>query len=118
MQIRNPAQSLFNAIERDDREKVLALVVLYQGIANQKNRQGITSLMDAVISKKYEMMRLLLLHGADSKIRDHDGWTAYSWATFIQDKEAQKILSKALRYCVVSNSDDISGAVFGSMTMS
>lgn len=31
------------------------------------------------------------------------------------DREAQKILSKASRYSVVSNSDDISGLLFGSM---
>ena len=115
MQIKNPLQSLFSAIERDDREKILALAVLYQDIINQKNRQGLTPLMDAVISRKYEIMRLLLLHGAIANIRDHDGWTAYSWAIFIQDKEAQKILSKASRYNVVSHSDDISGAIFGSM---
>ena len=67
VQITNPLQSLFSAIERDDREKILALAVLYQDIINQKNRQGLTPLMDAVIRKKYEIMRLLLLHSATAQ---------------------------------------------------
>jgi ankyrin repeat protein len=70
--------------------------------------------MDAVIGKKYEAMRLLLLHGADINQRDQDGWTAKSWAlSFIQDKEAQSILSKTSVLC---ETDDISGAVWGSIT--
>ena len=117
MIIKNPLEKLFLAIDSGDTEKVLAMIVYAPNLLSFTNRNGLTPLMDAVISKQYEVMRLLLLHGANTGQRDRDGWTAYSWATFIQDKEAQKILSKASRYVTVSNSDDISGAAFASMAI-
>jgi ankyrin repeat protein len=110
--ISNPVEKLFKAIDKEDNEKILALIVYRREILRAVNRNGLTPLMDAVIGKKYDAMRLLLLHGADANQRDQDGWTAKSWAMFIQDKEAQKILSKASVLC---NTDDISGMVWGSM---
>lgn len=114
MTIKNPVEKLFMAIDQKDNDKVLALVVYDNYILKCKNRNGLTPLMDAVISKNYEAMRLMLLHGANPNQTDEDGWSAKSWAIFIQDKEAQKILS---RVSVLSHSDDISGAVLGSMGM-
>jgi len=115
--IKNPLEKLFLAIDTGDTDKVLAMIVYAPNLLSFTNRNGLTPLMDATISKQYDIMRLLLLHGANVGQRDRDGWTAYSWAIFIQDMEAQKILSKASRYNVVSNSDNISGTVFASMAM-
>jgi len=112
MYIKNPKEKLFEAIDAKDNQRVLALIVFHGEMLNAANERGLTPLMDAVISKNYDAMRLLILHGVDVNHRDPDGWTAKSWAIFIQDREAQRILSKA---SVVSHSDDISGAVFGSM---
>ena len=114
MEIKNLLEKLFAAIDREDLEKILAYIVYDKTVMQLTNRSGLTPLMDAVIGKKYDAMRLLLLHGANANQVDKDGWSAKSWAIFIQDKEAQKILSKA---SVVSNSDNISGAVFASMAM-
>ena len=117
LNINDPQSKLFAAIDAGNIDKVLALIVYAPGLLRCTNGNGLTALMDAVISKEYDIMRLLLRHGANPAQRDQDGWTAYSWAVFIQDKEAQKILSKASRYSVVSNSDDISGALFGSVSI-
>ena len=114
LKIVNPVHKLFEAIDKDDLDKVLALIVYDRSILQCTNKNGLTPLMDAVIGKKYDAVRLLLLHGADVNQRDQDGWTAKSWAMFIQDKEAQKILSKA---SVLSDTDDISGIIFASMAI-
>jgi len=108
--IKNPVPKLFEAIDKGDLEKVLALIVYDKSILQCTNKNGLTPLMDAVIGKKYDVIRLLLLHGADISQRDQDGWTAKSWAVFIQDKTSQRILSKASVLC---QSDDISGVAFG-----
>ena len=110
LKITNPVHKLFEAIDKDNLERVLALIVYDRSILQCKNKNGLTPLMDAVIGKKYDAVRLLLLHGANTNQRDQDGWTAKSWAVFIQDKTAQKILSKASVLC---QSDNMSGAVFG-----
>lgn len=112
--IKNSVEKLFTAINADDNDKVLALIVMDKSILTQTNERGLTPLMDAVIGKKYNAMRLMLLHGVNMNQQDQDGWTAKSWAVFIQDKEAQKILAKA---SVVCNTDNISGALFGSIAI-
>jgi len=104
-----PADQLFSAIDKRDHHKLLALIITDRNLIDHPSR-GLTPLMDATISKNYDAMRLLIQHGANINARDGDGWTAKSWAIFIRDKMAQRILSKA---SVLSSSDDISGATFG-----
>ncbi len=112
LKIKNPVEKLFNAIDKGDTEKVLALIVYDRSLLQRRNSNGLTPLMDAVIGKQYDVIRLLLLHGADVNQRDQDGWTAKSWAMFIQDKKSQSMLSKISILC---DTDDISGALWGSM---
>jgi ankyrin repeat protein len=113
--IKNPLKKLFASIDNGDLSKILALIVWDNSLLFQTNEKGLTPLMDATIGKKYDVMRLLLLHGANTNQTDNDGWTAKSWAVFIQDKKALKIL---LRASVLSNTDDVSGALLGSMVFS
>jgi ankyrin repeat protein len=110
LSIKSPLKKLFASIDRGDVSKILALIVWDNSLLSQTNEKGLTPLMDATIGKKYDVMHLLLLHGANMSQTDEDGWTAKSWAVFIQDKEALKILS---RVSVLSNTDDVSGVVFG-----
>ena len=105
------------AIETHDHQKMLAMMVLNPALTEQSDARGVTALMNAVICKNYEAIRLLILHGANINRKDPDGWTAFSWAVFVQDREAQKILSKAGRSVVVSRSDDLSGAMMGTMAL-
>ncbi len=105
-----PANQLFSAIDKRDHHKLLAFIITDRSLLEQPSSKGLTPLMDATISKNYDAMRLLIQHGANVNASDGDGWTAKSWAVFIQDKTAQRILSKA---SVLSRSDDISGATFG-----
>ena len=105
-----PADQLFSAIDKRDHHKLLALIITDRNLIDHPNSRGLSPLMDATISKNYDAMRLLIQHGANVNALDGDGWTAKSWAVFIQDKTAQRILSKA---SVLSRSDDISGAAFG-----
>jgi len=112
--IKNPLEKLFDAIDRKENDKVLALIVYAPLLLQQTNERGLTPLMDAVLSKNYDAMRLMLRHGANPNQTDMDGWSAKSWAVFIQDRKAQRILSKV---SVLTRSDDLSGAVFGVMSL-
>jgi len=112
LNIDNPVERLFKAIDCGDTEQVLALIVYDRSILKSKNRNGLTPLMDAVIGKQYDVIQLLLLHEVDVNQRDEDGWTAKSWAIFIQDKKSQSMLSKVSVLC---DTDNISGALWGSM---
>ncbi len=108
--IKNPLEKLFDAIDRKENDKVLALMLLLQ----QTNERGLTPLMDAVLSKNYDAMRLMLRHGANPNQTDVDGWSAKSWAVFIQDRTAQRILSKA---SVLIRSEDVSGVMFSMVSL-
>ena len=105
------------AIETHDHQKMLAMMVLNPALIEQSDARGVTSLMSAVICKNYEAIRLLILHGADVNRKDPDGWTAFSWAVFVRNREAQKILLRAGRSVAISRSDDLSGAMVGSMAL-
>jgi len=105
---------LYTAIARCDHIKLLALIVSNPALANISGGRKLTPLMDAVLSKNYEAMRLLIRHGADMNRADSDGWTAKSWAIFVQDKTAQRILSKN---SVLIRSPHSSGAAFGAMSL-
>lgn len=105
-----PAEKLYDAIEKRDHQKLIALIITDRSLLEHRNSRGLTPLMDATISKNYDAMRLLIQHGADVNARDEDGWTAKSWAVFIQDREAQRILSKI---SILSKSDNVSGAALG-----
>ena len=86
LSIKNPLSKLFAAIDKGDSSKILALIVWDKSLLVKTNKRGLTPLMDAVIGKKYDVIRLLLLHGADINQRDQDGWTAKSWATFYKTR--------------------------------
>ncbi len=105
---------LYTAIAKRDHIKLLALIVSNHTLVNISGGRKLTPLMDAVLSKNYEAMRLLIRHGADVNRIDSDGWTAKSWAIFIQDKTAQRILSKG---SVLINTQDTAGAAFGALSL-
>ncbi len=108
--IKNPLEKLFDAIDRKENDKVLALMLLLQ----QTNERGLTPLMDAVLSKNYDAMRLMLRPDANPNQTDADGWSAKSWAVFIQDRTAQRILSKA---SVLIRSEDVPGVMFSMVSL-
>ncbi len=47
---------------------------------NQADVQGRTLLMEVVLEKRADLVKLLLDHGADPKLQDRDGWTALHFA--------------------------------------
>jgi ankyrin repeat protein len=105
---------LYNAIAQQQHLKLLALIVSNPALVNMSGGRKLTPLMDAVLSKNYEAMRLLIRHGANVNHVDADGWTAKSWAIFIQDRTAQRILA---RNSILTNSVHTSGTVFGAMSL-
>lgn len=106
---------IFYAIYTNNNKMLRAYVNTYKNLfINKVNTCGRTPLIYAVLAKNHYAIRLLLRNGADINYADSDGWTARYWATFIQDKTAQKILSHAAVLC---DSEDISGMVLGSIVM-
>ncbi len=53
---------------------------------------GRTMLMEAVIQKEYDLMKLLIDHGADPNIRDKRNWTALHFAAQNYDLRATQLL--------------------------
>ena len=111
------AKCFFKAIETHDHQKMVAMMVSNPVLIEHSDAQGNTPLMNAVICKNNEAVRLLILHGANINRKDLDGWTAFSWAFFVQNTKARKILLKQGRSVAVSQSDDLSGAGFGAMAI-
>ena len=111
MKISTQKMYIFDAILNMHHERLNDLVTANRKLLESLNKQGLTPLMYAVTVKNYEAMRILLNHGADANVTDHDGWSAYSWAVFIKDKRAQELLSRYTS--VFIDSKDVSGVVFG-----
>ena len=86
-----------------------------RSLIEQCDERGVTPLMGAVICKNSTALRLLIQHGADVNHIDLEGWTAMSWAIFVQNQEAQKILTGAKRAVAISDSPNSSGAMLGTM---
>jgi len=104
-------EDFFDAISNNRHEEISDFIINNQELLESCNDRGLTPLMHAVASKNHDAMKMLLSNGVNATIADSDGWTAYSWAVFIQDREAQKILSRYTS--VLINSRDVSGVVFG-----
>lgn len=51
---------------------------------NQKDPQGRTLLMEAVLEKRLDLAKLLLEHGVDPNLDDREGWTALHFAAQAQ----------------------------------
>ena len=59
-----------------------AIAKLFRSNANpnQADAHGRTLLMEVVLEKRADLVKLLLEHGADPKLQDHDGSTALHFA--------------------------------------
>lgn len=77
------------------------------------NENGITLLMASTKIERLENLKLLLVSGADVKLRDNNNWTALHWAIYNKNVEAVKLLLKYNSPIDKSNSEtnDISLAV-------
>jgi len=104
-------ENFFDAITNNRHEEISDFIINNPELLESCNDRGLTPLMHAVASKNHDAMKILLSNGANATVADSDGWTAYSWAVFIQDREAQKILSGYTS--VLISSCDVNGAVFG-----
>jgi len=111
MEASSQRMHIFNIISNMNNERLNHLVSGDYELLESLNQQGLTPLMHAVTVKNYEAMHILLKHGANANVTDHDGWSAYSWAVFIKDKIAQQLLSR--HTSVFIDSRDVSGVAFG-----
>ena len=70
-----PSEFIF-AINKDDKEKVLALIKKGRDINCKTGPYFQTPLMFAIVRNKFEMAKLLFENGADPDIKDIYGWSA------------------------------------------
>jgi ankyrin repeat protein len=69
--------------------------LLQQGAdVDEQNVNGVTALMEAS-GNNTEVLRVLLDHDAEVSLRDDDGWTALTYATFRHDPESVALLLDA-----------------------
>lgn len=59
---------------------------------DERDRDGCTALMNAMIHGRIDIMKLLLNAGADPDIQDRSGWTALHFASQEQSTEAIELL--------------------------
>ena len=59
---------------------------------NQRDPQGRSLLMEVVLEKRADLVKLLLEHGADPKLQDRDGATALHFAAQAQLSEIVQLL--------------------------
>lgn len=86
--------SYFNAIKTHNHSKLKRILKWYPHVMKTKNSLGLTGLMQAVASRNYEAITLLLQSGIDPNVMDQDGWTAKAWAILMNDHESLKRLSR------------------------
>lgn len=84
----------FNAIKSHNNLKLKRILKLYPQVIKNKNSLGLTGLMQAVASRNYDAITLLLQSGIDPNVMDQDGWTAKAWAILMNDHESLKRLSQ------------------------
>lgn len=83
----------FDAIKNQKNSRLKKIVFWYPKILYVKNELGLTGLMQAVASRNYEAIGMLLKSGIDPDVMDQDGWTAKAWAILMNDYEAMRQLS-------------------------
>lgn len=86
--------SYFAAIKTHNHPKLKRILKWYPHVTKTKNSLGLTGLMQAVASRNYKAITLLLQSGIDPNVMDQDGWTAKAWAIFMNDHESLKRLSR------------------------
>lgn len=83
----------FDAIKTHNHSKLKRILKWYPQVMKAKNSLGLTGLMQAVASRNYEAITLLLQKGIDPNVMDQDGWTAKAWAILMNDHESLKRLN-------------------------
>lgn len=84
----------FDAIRTHKQRKLKLILKCYPSLIKVKNPLGLNGLMQAVASRNYEAITTLLQFRIDTNVMDEDGWTAKSWAIFMNDHESLNRLSK------------------------
>ena len=84
------------------------IVRLFPMVLKMQNNLGFTGLMQAVVSKNYDAIDLLLKKGIDSNVLDSDGWSARGWAILMNDYESLKRL-RGMGVLTHSLQNDIAG---------
>jgi ankyrin repeat protein len=82
----------FEAIKNYEHKHLNCIVRWFPTILGTKNSLGLTGLMQAVASRNYDAIDCLLAQGIDPNVMDKDGWTAKTWAVFMNDQESLKRL--------------------------
>lgn len=84
----------FDAIKTHNHSKLKRILKWYPHVMKTKNSLGLTGLMQAVASRNYDAITLLLQSGIDPNVMDQDGWTAKAWAILMNDFESLKRLGQ------------------------
>jgi ankyrin repeat protein len=98
------AERLMDALRRDDRAQINAIVESDPAAANLKGAGGSTPLMFAALYGDRESVRRLLAAGADPALRNDAGVTALMWA--VDDLDKTRLLLDARGTDVNARSND------------
>ena len=100
--------AIFEAIDTHNMQKLIFIVTSNYKSIQSKNENNLTPLMRAVVVKNYGAISYLIRSGIDINAVDNDGWSALSWAVFLKDEEAIKLLQSS----AMIKSNDTSGIAF------
>lgn len=84
---------LFGAVHRNDFEKVKQCIAEKVDLNYSDNLAGNTALMNAVQENHFHIVKLLLIHGADTEHKNYDGYTALSLAKLYQKEDGVSIVN-------------------------
>ena len=83
---------LFQAVSNDDISTLKALLTRGADINTREQKNGYSPLMQAIKNHRYRTARYLVMRGAKSELKAHDGKTALHLAAINNDFEMMKML--------------------------
>lgn len=80
------------AINNHKPKELQTLIARHAFVLQQIDDKGANGLIRAVIAQNYEAIAIFKRSGIEQNFCDQDGWSARTWALFLQDQEALRAL--------------------------
>lgn len=102
-------EMFFQTICEHNKNTLISLINEDITLLSKLNSHNLTPLMSAVASKNYFAIELFLKYGANPNYTDEDGWSALTYAIFINDIKSMSLLKSSK---ILIDSPDNSGVMF------